>query len=252
MKAILVEWRVMREEKLQVIAQTDEYLIVEKPHGLPTVPLKRAPEGDSLLTAVSRSFPEVLGETHEGYTLHRLDTATRGVVMFARTSESFTYYSAQQKSERILKEYLALCTFSLAGEGYPPFPHPLCEGETTVITSRFRPWGKGRKEVRPVTDLSHTASRMKGGTREYTTEVLMSRVDSEVVSFQAKLTNGFRHQVRSHLAWAGYPIIGDTQYGGAAHDELQLYALSLTLYDRVKEQYMSYALEDIDSIRSQL
>ncbi len=245
MKAILVECRRMYQEIMKVIAETEEYLIVDKPHGLPTVPLKKDQHSPSLLREVGSLFPEVEGDSFEGYTLHRLDTATRGLVLFARTEESYRYYQDMQKRGEIRKGYLAYCSRQTLGEGYPPFSPPLQSQMSSLIRSRFRPWGRGRREVRPVTDFSHSASLRKGGEKEYTTVVRLGPLREPVLyRVDAELVNGFRHQVRSHLAWAGYPILGDSLYGGLSCENLQLFAVSLTFHDRNKGCSVEYSIED--------
>ncbi len=245
MKAILIEWRGMKSENIRVIAQTEEYLIVDKPHGLPTVPLKREPGALSLLSFVAHDYPEVGGTTHEGYTLHRLDTATRGLVMFARIPESFSYYQNLQSRGEIIKSYRAYCSPQRCFEGYPPCSFTLVPSVQQKIISRFRPWGKGRKEVRPVTELSNSASQGKASEREYISEVLMHPVTADgLARFDVTIVNGFRHQIRSHLAWGGYPIIGDELYGGKENETLRLYAVSLRFYDRQKMEMVEYSLDE--------
>ena len=45
-------------------------------------------------------------------------------------------------------------------------------------------------------------------------EDLLSRTKEDSEIFRCTISRGFRHQLRSHLAWAGHPIAGDVQYGG--------------------------------------
>ncbi len=86
-----------RMSQPSVIAETPQYIIVDKPHGIATVPLKKGSDMPTLLDIVGDRYPEVLGDTHEGFTLHRLDTATRGLVMFARSPESYAVFHEMQK-----------------------------------------------------------------------------------------------------------------------------------------------------------
>lgn len=234
-----------------IIKETPQYLIVDKPHGVPTVPLKKGSVVPTLLDIVGAQYPEVLGATHEGFTLHRLDTATRGLVIFARTAESYAEFQDIQKRGGILKEYLAVCSSGPEGsltEGYPPVSHSPVLQQWDVITSRFRPWGRGRKAVRPVTSHSSASASLKAGRSEYRTEVCIRRAGDNRVHCDVKIVNGFRHQVRSHLAWCGYPIIGDKLYGGLESDVLHLYACGLTFFDRYMNGNVQYTLEiqDLD------
>ena len=60
--------------------------------------------------------------------------------------------------------------------------------------------------------------------RIYTTSV---EPEGEGV-LRCTITRGFRHQIRAHLAWAGYPIRGDVQYGGVSSDDFGLEAVSIS------------------------
>jgi len=234
-----------------IIAETPQYIIVEKPHGVPTVPLKKGSEIPTLLDIAGTQYPEILGDTHEGFTLHRLDTATRGLVLFARTAESYAVFQDLQKRGGILKEYLAICSTESEGsvtDGYPPVSHRPVPQQWDVITSRFRPWGRGRKAVRPVTSQSPASASLKAGRSDYRTEVFIHSEGEARVNCEVKIVNGFRHQIRSHLAWLGYPIIGDELYGGRESDVLHLYACGLAFFDRYMNRNVHYTLEikDLD------
>ena len=41
----------------------------------------------------------------------------------------------------------------------------------------------------------------------------------DLIRIEACITNGFRHQVRCHLAWMGLPIIGDSLYNSNTDGE---------------------------------
>jgi 23S rRNA pseudouridine1911/1915/1917 synthase len=86
---------------------------------------------------------------------------------------------------------------------------------SAVIESSFRPYGKGRKEVRPL-----SSGRTAGAL--YRTELKLlegygafsGKVYSEGRLFRVILRRGFRHQIRCHLAWIGRPLLNDRLYGG--------------------------------------
>ena len=197
-------------------------LVWWKESGLPTVPLKGS-TGETLFSIVSREYPEVAlcsgRNPWEGGVMHRLDTLTSGLVLIARTEEAFQALLEEQRRGNIVKEYRAECSEGRdAAEGFPPFPYgPLVSGRT-MISSHFRSYGPGQKSVRPVLP----GPRAQGPV--YRTEVL----PDGGLCFRCRLERGFRHQVRAHLAWAGFPILGDTQYGGTASGVFGLEAVAVS------------------------
>jgi 23S rRNA pseudouridine1911/1915/1917 synthase len=221
-----------------ILAETAEYLVVYKPPRIHSAPLRESGEdaGETLLGWCVRRFPEVRAirgrQAGEGGILHRLDYETSGLVLFARTQAALDNLMAQQGEGLFTKEYLALS----AGPGpeYPPPgfpPGPRLPGSDLagsdapvpafpqILQSAFRSYGPGRREVRPVVvkDPGSMQRRWKialdrGGP--YRTAILGWTGSGEERRFRVQIRRGFRHQIRCHLAWAGYPLVNDRIYGG--------------------------------------
>jgi 23S rRNA pseudouridine1911/1915/1917 synthase len=210
--------------------------VAYKPPRVHSVPRRASGEdaGETLLDWCVRRFPEVGAirgrQAGEGGILHRLDYETSGLVLFARTQRGLDNLKAQQEAGLFVKEYRALS----AGPGpeYPPPgfpPGPRLPGAAPagsdgpapafprIVESAFRPYGPGRREVRPV-----AAGGAKPGRGEkaldrggpYRTEILGWTGSGEGRLFRVRIRRGFRHQIRCHLAWAGYPLVNDRIYGG--------------------------------------
>jgi 23S rRNA pseudouridine1911/1915/1917 synthase len=148
---------------------------------------------------------------------------------------------AQQEGENILKEYSALVSRpERVLPGFPPPPRVSLEGPFPVsVESPFRAWGPGRKAVRPA--LSGTAGGRKPAFDRgspYRTRILEWREEAGpssgaegLKSCRAGILRGFRHQIRCHLAWLGFPILNDSLYGGAGEGLLALRACLLSFDD---------------------
>ena len=213
--------------------EKEPFIIVNKPKGLPSAPLKK---GDrSALTLVSREFPECLeikGKKEvEGGLVHRIDTDTDGLLLIAVTQDFYDFIQDAQDKGLFVKTYSATCTRLLNhdDDSYPPCPLGNMEtGTEYSISSYFRHYGPSRKSVRPVTDHSPPIALKKAGKTLYTTKITIKDQDTEEIHIECRISQGFRHQVRSHLAWLGFPVIGDKLYNPEKSDkEMQFTATGL-------------------------
>lgn len=234
----------MHSFSYDLVVEHARFLVVAKPGGIPTVPLAHGQDGPSLLASVGADFTEILHPMgrngHEGGVLHRLDTDTCGLVLVARDLEAYASLQQAQLSGNFIKTYMAAVSGALPSDGFPPFPIYDRGDALMSISSKFRAYGSGRKAVRPVTVESSPLVQAKGGERTYTTRVVEAGVNAsghQLVS--CSLDNGFRHQVRCHLAWRGTPIVGDSVYGGLGAECLHLAALEIRFPDPDDGEFMS-------------
>lgn len=218
-----------------IVVETDHWAVVYKPPRLPTAPLRKAEEG-TLVHWFLNTYPAsgtVRGRKDiEAGLLHRLDTDTRGLVLFAKDQQTYEFFSAAQEAGRILKTYHAFARPAATVEANKVFytlPY--------TIASQFRNFGPGAKRAAAVFPESR---QYKKEGRIYRTDIIGYAVKNGLVSIQCRLSRGYRHQVRVHLATLGFPIAGDPLYGSnkpllqsasAAAYGLQLYALGLSMPD---------------------
>lgn len=196
------------EASLTILYEDEWFVAAAKPAGLHTVPLAAGDAG-TLAQALLGRYPEMTGigaRPNEPGVCHRLDFWTSGVVLAARTREAFAAVRAAFAAHRIRKIYLALCTdappptFRVAA----PIGHPSRRTGRVVV-------GAGRGRIPAVTDCQTI--------EKYTGASLV----------RATTATGAMHQIRAHLAFAGYPLIGDILYGGPAApgNRFWLHALSI-------------------------
>ena len=189
-----------------IVFSNADFIIADKPHGIPTVPLKGRDMGGTLLGLAAADCPDILrveGRNPWEYgAVHRLDTATAGLVIFARTQGAYDHLMEIQKNDLLEKTYRARVEHDDRLRGFDPPAFRL--GSTFTIMSYFRSYGPKSKEVRPVQDIKRADTPVL-----YTTYVTYAGHDS----VHCMITRGFRHQIRAHLAWTGLPIAGDSVYG---------------------------------------
>jgi len=189
--------------------------------------------------------------------MHRLDYETNGLVLFAKNEKSFLFFKDLQDKDEFIKEYSAVCVPSNGSfglDGFPNFdsvilaPLRLCEN-SFEIKSYFRPFGPGRKQVRPVIDdgkKHKEIAKDKGGF--YSTEII-SKNDN---IFTLRIKRGFRHQIRCHLCWAGVPILNDPLYSLCAEPalsgELALRSHALFFKDPVTGEQREFRIEALGTI----
>jgi len=204
-----------------------QVLVVEKPAGMHTAPL-RAAEGGTLLECVIERYPEVAAvpgiKAVEPGLLHRLDRETSGLVAIARSAAAFAALRESSARGGMRKEYLAACA--------QPADVEAIEAAALFIASRFAPYGSGGRMVRVVLADESSRKLLRNATADsYSTEAEIIRRGAAALMLRARLDRGFRHQVRAHLSFLGFPILGDPLYGTpvppGAVDRLYLHAARL-------------------------
>lgn len=185
------------EIPLEILFEDEWLVVVNKPAGLASVPGKAV--SGSLYERLQEQYPEATGPL----LLHRLDMATSGVLLAAKTKAVHQHLQAQFKNRTIRKRYIALL------DGRIP------QGEGTIdLPLRPDLLDRPRQQVDPVQGKpALTAYRVLEQTGEYT----------RVAFFPA---TGRTHQLRVHAAHCcglHAPIVGDELYGKKA-DRLYLHA----------------------------
>lgn len=205
-------------QKIEIVFEptaNKPFLVIYKPKGLASAPLN-SEDSQNALSQAAAMFPQiksVCGRKPIEYgLLHRLDTATDGLMVIAASQECYDFLNTEQTEGRFIKTYSAECDILPDNAqklgGFPPEFSAFSE-----VVSYFRPYAEGRKEVRPVTENSGKAALSKLGKQKlYTTKIQITKLSETRAKATCEITEGYRHQVRCHLAWIGYPVVGDTLY----------------------------------------
>ena len=238
----------METEKIKIISEPSSekpFLVIYKPSGIPSAPLKSDDE-ENAFSYAAKLYPSILKVSSsqerkaiEHGLLHRIDNVTSGLLLIAATQDFYDSMLIEQKNGRFYKTYKAECEDFLQNteqlDGFPPVTkeihsihNSLVCGDEVSVTSFFRNYGKGGTQVRPVTKDSNAAALKKLGKQvEYTTQIKRTEKSGDLISVECKINSGYRHQVRCHLAWLGFPIVGDSLYNAhyqnvSGTDEVQI------------------------------
>jgi len=182
---------------LDVRLETKSVVVAHKPSGQPCAPLRPGELG-TLANALLARYPEVAGigrQPREPGLVHRLDTETSGLVVACRTAEAFRRLGDALRAGKLEKRYLAISADTELPE----------EGS---IDSALAPDPRRRGRVRVV------GSGEKGYARESLTHYRVVERRGSLVLVELRMSRGFRHQIRAHLAALGAPLVGDELYGG--------------------------------------
>lgn len=196
---------------LDVRFESAHVVVVDKPAGQPTAPL-RAGETGTLANALVFRYPETatLGYSpRDPGLLHRLDNDTSGLLVVARTREAFGELKAALDGEALVKEYLLVCRSEhLPDEGTIAFPlanHP--------------------KDQRRVYACVHPRDVIRYAPRPASTDYVVVERAGPYALVRVTVSKALRHQIRVHFAAIEHPLVGDVLYGGEPVEGLDRHAL---------------------------
>jgi 23S rRNA pseudouridine1911/1915/1917 synthase len=188
-----------------------DVIVIEKPAGLPTHPLRPDEVGTAANVVIAR-WPE----THEvGFSrkepglLHRLDTDTSGLLVVCRNAEAFESLRRASREGRVTKRYLALVEGKIAADGrvdYPLVPHRKDPKRVEAVTPHVR--------LRAGTKTHEAHTRYRPMRTLVTPPAASGGLQGEYTLIEVELETAFRHQVRVHLSTVGHPLVGDVLYRG--------------------------------------
>jgi RluA family pseudouridine synthase len=174
----------------EVIAEEEEFLVINKAAGLVCHPTK----GDEYSSLISRARL-YLGAKEEPHLINRLDRETSGIVIVAKSSEMSAMLRKVWESRAVEKEYLAIVHGEL--KGAVTIEAPLGPDEESVVSIKDK-----------VREDGASAKTQAFGLKVFE---WAGKVFSLV---KVALFTGRKHQIRIHLSHIGHPIVGDKMYGG--------------------------------------
>ena len=173
---------------LDIVYEDDSILVVNKPAGLVVHPAAGHADG-TLVNALLAHAPE-LEQLPRGGIVHRLDMETSGIMVVARTLSAHHHLVEQLQARTVKREYSAVCIGAMTGGGTIEAPmgrHP-----------------KQRKKM----------AVLPAGGKPAITHYRIARRFGHHTQIAVNLETGRTHQIRVHMAYRHYPLVGDPLYGG--------------------------------------
>jgi tRNA pseudouridine65 synthase len=177
--------------KLNVLHQDPSMIAFDKPSGLAvhesdyTGPLE-----DTAVAHARETFGDV-------FTVHRLDAATSGVLLLARSKQAAAKLSHQFEAQSVQKKYLAVVRGWAPQEGVIDQALPDTNGVAKPARTTFRCLGRCALPV-PMGRYPQARYSLIEATPE----------------------TGRMHQIRRHFKFLSHPLVGDVRYGKGDHNRL--------------------------------
>lgn len=176
---------------LEIIYEDEDIIVVNKPKGMVVHPANGNPDGtlvNAIMSICKESLSGIGGKIRPGI-VHRLDKDTSGAIIVAKNDKAHVNLSEQLKNHEVKKTYLALVR-GIVKENEATINMPIARSQ------------KDRKKM----------AVDKKGKEAITHFKVLERFGNDYTLLKVNIETGRTHQIRVHLSYIGYPIIGDEVY----------------------------------------
>ncbi len=203
-----------------VLFEDGDIVVLDKPSGLPVLPGGGFLE-NTLLKLARRRYGPLCSP------LHRLGRGTSGAILFTRNASSARILVRAMENKRIRKVYLALASGDVQPYEFtveaPIGPVPYFNPETAGGTPGLARGSDSTALDRIYNTQSSVHAYLPDGRPSTSHVRVLRRLPLENVSLlEVTIPTGRPHQIRIHLAYAGFPLVGDPLYQAGGVPRLSL------------------------------
>ena len=191
---------------LDIIYEDTDIIVINKPRGLVVHPAAGNETGtlvNALLHHCGGALSGIGGGRRPGI-VHRLDKDTSGLMVAAKNDAAHQALTAQLSAREMGRTYHALCIGRVKQDSQivdvPIGRHPIDRKKMAA----FAYGSINRRDV---------AAHHGGKSREAVTHVTVLERMPRFTLVEARLETGRTHQIRVHMSYLGYPVLGDALYG---------------------------------------
>ena len=177
---------------LEILYEDKDIIVVNKPKGMVVHPANGNPDGtlvNAVMAICKDSLSGIGGKLRPGI-VHRLDKDTSGAIIVAKNDKAHIALSEALKNHEIKKTYIALVR-GIVKENEGTIDMPIARSKTDRKKMAVDKNGKSA--------LTHF-------------KVLKRYFENNCTLVEVQIETGRTHQIRVHLSYIGYPIIGDEVY----------------------------------------
>lgn len=175
---------------LNIVFEDSDVLVVNKPKGMVVHPAAGHTTG-TLVHALLYHYPAlptVNGMERAGI-VHRIDKDTSGLLVVAKTDLAYTSLTKQLQAKDVERKYEAIV-------------HGVIEHETGLIDAPIARDPINRQKMGVVDQGKPATTRFK-----------VIKHYRQFTHVECQLETGRTHQIRIHLRYIGFPLVGDPKYG---------------------------------------
>ena len=219
--------------KVEILYEDRELAVIHKPEGMLSVPGKDAQQ-PSIYSWARKQFPEATGPL----IVHRLDMATSGLMVIAKTEFAYHRLQEQFTSHQVQKKYVAIVCCKDKGIAQRIKNAPKIISLPLMPDYLDRPrqivnHEQGKEAITEYEVLGSEERRVKSEESNSTAnhEVKSSNLKVQCIRLALYPKTGRTHQLRVHCAHReglDAPILGDPLYGNVKADRLYLHAEAIT------------------------
>ncbi len=179
---------------IKVIYEDEDVIVIDKEKGMVVHPGSGNHTGtlvNALVYSHKDNLSSINGVIRPGI-VHRIDKDTSGILVVAKNDNAHKNLSEQFKEHSIKRVYVALVKGLVKEDKFDvDLPIGRCSNDRKKMTVTYK------NSKRAITHI----------------KVLKRFYNSKTTLVEARLETGRTHQIRVHMAYSGYPLIGDETYG---------------------------------------